>query len=456
MTHKKTTWLQGVFARWVERLLASELRSFGPWTESAAMTVIACGLGWWASPDDPLLLSGNFPWLLIAPLLIALRYGVLLGVFSILGLIVDWSIFARLAPEIQHFPRTWFAGSMLLTLICGEFNAIWNIRSERREESNTYLSERLTQLTRRYLLLRLSHDRIEQELLVKPGSLRDALLQLRRSREMTENQTILPGANELLQLMSQYCQLEAAAIYLPPEEDDEELGEAIAILGHPPSLRIDDPMLLEVLEQHTLTHVVEHMERSNHLAIAPILTANDTLLGLLVISHMPFFAVNQENMQFIALLLGYYADVIHGNKAVQHLQQQLPDCPHQFVEEVLRVQRVHERVGITSHVVTFRLKGEEGEHLVTEISRMRRGLDVLFPLKRNDDILLVTLLPLATTAASEGYIMRIQQWLSERHGKEFAELGIDIFDIDLARSDAVTQLANILTMEQARQHELAV
>ena len=449
MPHEKYRWLQGVFARWLERLLASELRSWGPWTESAAMTAIACGLGWWASPEDPLLLSGNFPWLLIAPILIALRYGVLLGVFSILGLVVDWSIFARLAQDVQHFPRTWFAGSMLLTLICGEFNAIWNIRSERREESNAYLSERLTRLTRRYLLLRLSHDRIEQELLIKPGSLRDALLQLRSSRELSAAGTSLPGVEELLQLMSQYCQLEAAAIYLPPEEDDEEMAEAIATLGHPPSLRRDDPMLLEVLEQHTLTHVVEHMERSNHLAIAPILTANDRLLGLLVISHMPFFAVNQENMQFISLLLGYYADVIHGNEAVQQLQQQLPDCPHQFVEEILRVQRVYERIGITSHVVTFRLKGEDSEQLASEISRMRRGLDVLFQLERNDDVILVTLLPLATTAASEGYILRIQHWLSERHGKEFANLGIDIFDIDLARLDAVTQLANLLKEESA-------
>jgi hypothetical protein len=447
MLQNRYTWLQGVLARWLERLLASELRSYGPWTESAAITVIACGVAWWASPDDPLLFTSDFPWLLLAPLLIALRYGVMPGVFSVLGLVVDWSIFADMAEEPQHFPRTWFAGSVLLTLICGEFNAIWNLRELRREEANTYLSERLTRLTRRYLLLRLSHDRIEQELLVKPGSLRDAMLQLRNSKEMGGAEAFLPGAEELLQLMSQYCQLEAAAIYLPPDVIGEEPGEMLAQLGHPPILHGDDPMLLEVMEQHTLTHVAEHLERSNHLAIAPILTAGDKLLGILVISHMPFFAVNQENMQFIALLLGYYADVIHGNDSIQKLQQQLPDCPHQFVEEVLRVQRVHERIGITSHVVAFRLKGEEGKQLAAEISRMRRGLDVLCPVDRDDQTLLVTLLPLATTAASEGYILRIEQWLLEHHGKDFAELGIEIFDIDLARSDALTKLATIVNLD---------
>jgi polysaccharide biosynthesis protein PelD len=449
MLPNRYTWLQGVFSRWLERLLASELRSFGPWTESAIITFVACGLAWLASPEDPLLFNKDFPWLLLAPLLIALRYGVMPGIFSILGLVVDWSIFANLAEETQHFPRTWFAGNLLLTLICGEFNAIWNLRAERREEANAYLSDRLTRLTRRYLLLRLSHDRIEQELLVKPGSLRDALMQLRNSKEMTGGKTLLPGAEELLQLMSQYCQLEAATIYLPPDASGEEPGEMIAELGHPPALHGDDPMLLEVMEQHTLTHVVEHLERSNHLAIAPILTAGDDLLGILVISHMPFFAVNQENMQFISLLLGYYADVIHGNDNTQKLQEQLPDCPHQFVEEVLRVRRVHERIGVTSHVVAFRLKGEEGKHLATEISRMRRGLDVLCPVERDDETLLVTLLPLATTAASEGYILRIQQWLLDRHGKDFAELGIETFDIDLARSDALTKLASLVKAEIA-------
>lgn len=447
MFQNRYKWLQGVFARWLERLLASELRSFGPWTESAAITAIACGIAWWASPKDPLLFNSDFPWLLLAPLLIALRYGVMPGIFSILALVIDWSIFADMAEEAQHFPRTWFAGSMLLTLICGEFNAIWNLREQRREEANTYLSERLTRLTRRYLLLRLSHDRIEQELLVKPGSLRDALLQLRSSKEMTGTTAFLPGAEELLQLMSQYCQLEAAAIYLPPDTIGEEPGELIAELGHPPTLHGDDPMLLEVMEQHTLTHVAEHLERSNHLAMAPILTAGDELLGILVISHMPFFAVNQENMQFISLLLGYYADVIHGNENVQKLKQQLPNCPHQFIEEILRVQRVYERIGITSHVVSFRMKGEEGKRLATDISRMRRGLDVLCTVERENEILLVTLLPLATTAASEGYIMRIQNWLMERYGKDLAELDVGIFDVDLARSDAIAQLTNIVKEE---------
>lgn len=444
------TWLQGVFARWLERLLASELRSPGPWTESAIITAVACVLGWWASPEDPLLLNGNFPWLLLAPLLIALRYGVMLGIFSILGLVADWGLFTKLAEEVQHFPRTWFAGSMLLTLICGEFNAIWNIRAERREESNAYLSERLTRLTRRYLLLRLSHDRIEQELLVKPGSLRDALQYLREKREMASSGNPLPGAEDLLQLMAQYCQLEAAAIYLPSDEIGEQPGSVVASLGHPPALHADDPMLQEVMQQHTLTHVAEHLERSNHLAIAPLLTADDKLLGILVISHMPFFAVNQENMQFISLLLGYYADVIHVSDGVAQLQQQLQGCPHLFVEELLRVQRVHQRIGITSHVVAFRLKGEEGKQIATEIGRMRRGLDVLCTVDHADETLLVVLLPLATTAASEGYIMRIQNWFMERHqGKDFAELGVNVFDIDLARSDAIKQLGNILTPDTA-------
>ena len=44
--------------------------------------------------------------------------------------------------------------------------------------------------------------------------------------------------------------------------------------------------------------------------------------------------------------------------------------------------------------------------------------------------------------------MRIQHWLLERHNKDYVELGIDIFDIDLARSDAVMQLTNILRTDE--------
>ena len=64
------------------------------------------------------------------------------------------------------------------------------------DETNLYVTERLSRLTRRHLLLNLSHDRMEQEMLVRPGSLRDALVNVRNLvfQAKTDNEP-MPGAN---------------------------------------------------------------------------------------------------------------------------------------------------------------------------------------------------------------------------------------------------------------------
>lgn len=421
--------------------LAPELSRFGPWVETAVITAAACALGWWASPADPLLLQSGFPWLWLAPVLIALRYGVMPGIFSAFGLVGDWALFVELSGQTPDLPRAFFVGGVLLTLICGEFHAVWSNRIERRDEANLYLNERLTRLSRRYLLLRLSHDRIEQELLIKPGSLRDALVQLREFNPGASTADPLPNIEALLQLMAQYCQLESAAVYPPPQGSGQHdaLAPPLAAIGTPPQLQGDDPMLLKAMEQLSLVHVAEQTEAS-HLVVAPILTSDNRVLGILAVSHMPFFAVNRENLQLLDLLLGYYADVVQGGSEGQALRQELPGCPWPFVEELVRVQRIQRRIGIASHVLVFRFSGDKAYEIASEVERMRRSLDVIWSVDQCAHPTLAVLLPLSSGAASEGYILRIENWLKDRYDIGSDEPGFSVINLDMSRSDAITRL----------------
>lgn len=430
-------------------VLAPELSRFGPWVETAVITAIACALGWWASPTDPLLLQSGFPWLWLAPVLIALRYGVMPGIFSAFGLVGDWVLFVELSEQAPDLPRAYFVGGVLLTLICGEFHAVWSNRIERRNEANTYLNERLSRLSRRYLLLRLSHDRIEQELLVKPGSLRDALVQLRELNPGASAADPLPNIEALMQLMAQYCQLESAAVYPPPQGDGGHytLAPHLAAIGKPPQLRGDDPMLLKAMEQRALVHVAEQTDAS-HLVVAPIVTSDDRVLGILAVSHMPFFAVNRENLQLLDLLLGYYADVVQGGREGQTLRQELPGCPWPFVEELVRVQRIQRRIGIASHVVVFRFSGDKAYEIAGEVERMRRGLDVIWSVDQGGHPALAVLLPLSSGAAAEGYILRIENWLKDRYGIGSDEPGFGVLNLDMSRGDALTRLRGAMQREE--------
>ncbi|MGI9292528.1 MAG: hypothetical protein ACR2PS_00980, partial [Pseudomonadales bacterium] len=46
------------------------------WLETVGVSVLTVGLGFLVRPDDPFFVHGdNFPWPIIAPVLVGLRYG---------------------------------------------------------------------------------------------------------------------------------------------------------------------------------------------------------------------------------------------------------------------------------------------------------------------------------------------------------------------------------------------
>lgn len=208
------------------------------WLEVALVPLVALGIAWLASPTDPMLANTPFPWLWLAPVLIALRYGVLPGLLSCVPILINWLLASHLGLVKNQSSLEFFFGGGLLVLLCGEFSDVWRNRNLRMEETYLYVTERLSRLTKRHLLLNLSHDRLEQEMLARPGSLRDALVRLRSiAIERSQYPVPLPGAMGLLQLLSQYVSIESAAFYtLEPKGLNFVLGERVAALGEPEEL----------------------------------------------------------------------------------------------------------------------------------------------------------------------------------------------------------------------------
>ena len=98
-------------------------------------------------------------------------------------------------------------------MLVGEFSSLWRARTRRAEAVQYYLDQRLEHLIRQYYLLRLSHDRLEQELIGRPMSMRDALKTLRGLSGSDDEAQIL------LRLLAQYCQISSAALH--PVRDDK-------------------------------------------------------------------------------------------------------------------------------------------------------------------------------------------------------------------------------------------
>ncbi|MWO24624.1 hypothetical protein, partial [Escherichia coli] len=123
---------------------------------------------WLFAPDNPLLLGYGFPWIWLVPLILALRYGTLLGALAALVVLGAWAVFYGQTAAAGSFPRMYFLGGLMLVLIGGQYGDIWGARLSRARTVNGYLNDRLAALTKNHFLLRLSHERLENDLLAKP------------------------------------------------------------------------------------------------------------------------------------------------------------------------------------------------------------------------------------------------------------------------------------------------
>ncbi len=434
------------------------------WLEALAIPLCALGLGGLLSHDNPFQVRGEFPWVWLAPLLVSLRYGTGPGILSSLILIAAWPLAGHYAKTAGDFPEQYFLGGVIMVMLSGQFSGAWGARLRRAEETNRYLEERLSRITFRHLLLRLSHDQLEQQILAKPVTLRDALSELRNLTSVPPPTIPLTpitieagqsgppghpgmrGARALLDLLTQHCQLESAAIFVPAATGR---GYARACeVGSPPALDPADPLLAHALKHQALSHVLtdELSDRSlpsPFLVLAPIRASEGTVLGVLAVDHMPFLALNEENLQMLAVMLGYYADCVVESEGMRRFQEQLPDAPSDFAAEFSRMLALKRNYGIDSHVVVLTFANDEtGRQAVTHHELIRRSLDIAWHLEAGGRMILANLMPLATEAAVQEYLLRVEARMKEHMGASYEERNLRPCLISMSESDPLASFVH--------------
>lgn len=405
--------------------------------ETVLLSLLALVLGLLVSPADPLWTQAAFPWAWLAPVIVALRYGPLAGLGGASLLLLGWLLLNL--GHYDRFPQVHFLGGLILVMVVGEFSSLWQARTRRAEIMQIYLDQRLEHLVRQYYLLRLSHDRLEQELIGRPMSMRDALSALRGASASPD------GASALLRLLSQYCQLESAALYAVADEqvDDQPLAE----IGKMPALRRHDALLEQALETRKLCHISQtlaNQPHSQYLVAAPLLDLGGTIYGVLVVDEMPFFSLQEENLQTINLLLGYYTDGLATQALSQPVVQALPECPPDFAFEAQRLAHVCQTTQVGSVLVALEFLPRAIERdLPQQVLRLKRELDESWLCVGAERQVLALLMPLGDNATAEGYINRIETWSRQRSGQPLSESGVFPHVIPLDGSSPIEALARI-------------
>jgi hypothetical protein len=435
------------------RLIDAARAPLWQWAEMLALTLLAMLLAHAASPGQVFASPGGFPWVWLAPVLLALRYGVVIGVGSAALLVAGWGLGQQLGLILPGaFPKLQFLGGLILTMVCGEFSGAWGVRLRRAEELNRYLDGRIEQLAQKFYLLRISHDRLEQNLLSRPSTLRDAMLELRRLMAAQGAGTVLPGAAEFLGLLSRHAQLTRAAIYRRAGNGFE--AEPLAAVGGQRTLAADDPLLAYALNHHQLAHVnlaaLRGANPSRYLVVIPIRNAGGGAAGAIAVEQMPFFALNDEALQALAALAGYYADSAIVSGSGCQILAVWPDCPPEFADNLVRLAHIAHDAGIPSSIAMLVFPDDaRGREWCDAIRRMRRELDLDWKYERTGTLALLTLMPLSAEAATEGYFARLEGWFKHHAGADFAHSGIRTLSAPLTDIDCTRQLRALLERADA-------
>lgn len=391
------------------------------WFEVVAITVLALYVAARPASGNPLTADDFFPWIWLAPTLLALRYGSMAGVGSAGIVLLGWMVSYFSKAVTTTFPTEYFLGGLILTLGAGQFSDIWRGRLKRVREINGYLDQRLEALTRRHHVLKLSHDRLEHDLLARPLTLRNSLSDLRRHvlREDVASSAPLRQAQELMRILVQTSRLEKASLHA--EINGRLDVRPVASVGGVAGLNVKDPLVELALAHNELCHVQTatlRYAKSRYLVAAPVIDAAGNRLGLLVVERMPFLCLNKEALQIMKVTLGYYADIINVDQRTFDLCRDIPGCPSQFAEEMFRLERIYQQCSVPSAIVAMKFNVDEKKMsmVFAESDRKCRRLDVRWQIRSAGHGTLITVLPLHGEVAAEGYVTRMEDRMTRLLG----------------------------------------
>lgn len=418
------------------------------WLETLVITGIILAGGYFFNRSDPFFIKADFQWVLFAPLLVALRYGIAPGMVSIAIICLLYLSLFRMGFLTGEFPTVFMLGGILMTMVCGQFSTVWSTRLRRSDQLSRHASERFEQLSRAYFMVRLSHDRLEQNLISRPVTLRDAMVDLGAALARHGGELDRETGFSLISILVHYCSLESAAIYLM-DNNGRMQEKPVADCGRGAAYQADDLLLRSAIENgSTAYQSISRLagdENSPYLVAAPLRTSSGVMKGVLLVSEMPFLALHRETLQIVGVLLAYATDYAEAAYEARNLLSVFTDCPARFAAELYKMVRLRRELEVASALVVVNiLPTARLQDMCVALERQQRGLDHSWRRNLGWGVQFVTLMPFSGAAAVEGYKARLNEMFGRDFGVKIGEGGISSQYFMVAADDPLHQLADLL------------
>lgn len=360
------------------------------WIETIVVVILPVAIGYFIDPSDPFFINYQFPWLVLAPLLISLRYGFVHGITAAFFLvIIIWTGYYLRWPQEFYFPQERIIGLIIITMVSAEFHELWNRKVRLLEKKHDHNQVRMNKFVRTYHLIKGSHYQLEQHLASQAKSLRLTLLDLNEEISSLEKITGDPLAGigkSILKIFSTYTNVHVAGIYAVNERR-EIITEALAYVGKPCTLLFPDPLVEKAMRTgHTASIDIENydsMENVRTIVAIPLIDVYQKIWGIVVVNEMPLFALQNSTMDLFTILGGRIGDLIQRRVDFDLSKD---DDRKNFDRKLRRIMEEASCLNATAMVIAISISSEELKRkLHSKLQAELRGIDEFWVLTDNSD-----------------------------------------------------------------------
>jgi len=402
--------------------------------------------GFLVDSSDVCILDGEISYILILLAVITLFHGFENGILAVGMLAVAMWLF------YDTFQYVEFLSTLVMTMIFSEFHYYWTKKIKEAEINADYRGVKLEELSKAFYSLKISHDQLEKNYVIKPMSIRNSIESIINMEvEINENVEIADKDKEFyIQFMGllekSFNVHNAMIVYKKDYLDDALIDEESAgvIFGHD----TEDVKLADIFKDYLVDKAVSRKtsiyisdedgepsekrdDNSEYIAALPAMH-NDEVVAVLVIEKMPFMAFNRENLTSISILFDYFSIEIR-NKDVLSFSDEISIIPDQkFKFEYSRLKYLFDEYEVSSVSLVLRVENElQSIRIYEKIEKTLRSLDMLTSIKQNGHYYIILMFPLHDKASALGYMERLTKFLDAGALKDLDHMIFDMSQTQL-------------------------
>ena len=389
-------------------------------------------IGMYTNPSDPLFIESKFGYLFyLLPLLVfTLYYGLFAGIISFFIIVLIAFFFYK------EFPTVYILWLFLFVLVASEFNYYWSENVKKAEEKFKYADGKLRDLARELMLLKISHDQLEKQYIIKPISIREVIYQIKQKiiSNFEENEVF----NMLMNLLIQSFNIEKAAfVYIDLKKNNFKI---ISSTHDDFDFNIKDVLVSKAIEDRSISYLSKIEEESKYYAAIPVFIS-ETQVYLFIIEEIGFLSLNMDTLLMINLFIYYIVSEKLILEKIKDIVKKFDMFDIDFIKEIYRMSEIKKNLGIESSLVIFQIKGSiEDENIKNLLRKNLRGLDIMDSLFLQEENLLIIpiLLPFTPISGANSFVERVKNILVENLSLSFFEknikLKIEPVDINPAKN----------------------